>query len=140
MKITLRRQTTWGCVRHFSIYKNGDYQGKLFNTIATEVAVEVGDQLEFREGLFQFSQKMIVSANMTEITITNAKNIQQLLLKCMTLFLFVSCFALFINSFVLFLVIELASLLFLNRVFRQLSYHFQIDEYQGNHSFSPYLF
>ncbi|MBP2099705.1 hypothetical protein [Enterococcus rivorum] len=140
MKITLRRQTTWGCVRYFSLYKNGTYQGKLFNNIATELEVDAGDKIEFREGLFQFSQKMIVSPSMTEITITNSKNLQPLFLKFITLFLLVSFFALSIHSLGVFLAVELVTFLLLNHVFRHQSYQFQIEGYQKTHSFSPYLF
>lgn len=140
MKIKLKRQTTWGCVRYFSIYKNGVLQGKLFNNIGTELEVEAGDTLEFREGLFQFSQKMIVSPSMTEITITNSKNLQPLFLKLISLFLLISFFALSIQSLGVFLAVEIGIFLFLNHVFRHQSYQFQIEGYQKTHTFSPYLF
>lgn len=140
MDIKLKRQTTWGCVRYFSIYKNGDLQGKLFNNITNKIEAEAGDVLEFREGLFRFSQKVVVSPNMTEVTITNTNNLQQLFFKFITLFLLVSALSLSIPSLFIFLVVELVTFLFLSHIFRHQSYQFQIEGYQKTHSFSPYLF
>ncbi|WP_348923025.1 hypothetical protein [Enterococcus rotai] len=130
MKIKLQRQTTWGCVRHFTVYKNGIQQGKLFNNIPTELDVEIGDTLEFREGIFRFSQKIIVTPEIKEVSITNSNHLQQLFALFITLFLAISLLSLSIESLQVFLVIEFTAFIFLNHLFRYRSYQFSVETSQ----------
>jgi hypothetical protein len=127
LKITLKRQTTWGCVRHFSVYKNGHYQGRLFNNLPKELVVEPGDTVEFKEGLFRFSQKIQVNADMEEITITNTNQLQQLFTLFILLFLAVSLVSLTIQSLTGFLAIEFSTFALLNQLFRYRSYQFNVE-------------
>lgn len=127
MKINLKRQTTWGCVRHFIVYKNGVKQGKLFNNITTELEVKVGDSLEFREGLFRFSQKIYVTSETKEITITNTNDIKRLFSLFIILFLAISLLSLSIASLKIFLFTELSAFILLNHLFRYRSYVFNIE-------------
>lgn len=127
MKINLKRQTTWGCVRHFKVYKNGSYQGKLFNNISTELEVTKGDILEFREGFFRFSQKIEVTDDTKEVTITTTKHIQQLFTLFILLFLVLSLLIFSIKSLALFLIAEVSIFLFLNFLFRYRSYQFSVE-------------
>ncbi|MGM0217069.1 hypothetical protein IGI43_000147 [Enterococcus sp. AZ126] len=127
MKINLKRQTTWGCVRHFIVYKNGVKQGKLFNNITTELEVKVGDTLEFREGLFRFSQKIYVTSETKEITITNTNDIKRLFSLFIILFLAISLLSLSIASLKIFLFTELSAFILLNHLFRYRSYVFNIE-------------
>ncbi|WP_430603947.1 hypothetical protein IGJ02_001531 [Enterococcus sp. DIV0724b] len=127
MKISLKRKTTWGCVRHFVIYKNGVKQGKLFNNIVTEIDVEIGDILDFRESFFYFSQKINVTSETKEIIIANSKQIRHLFSLCIILFLSLSLLSLSIASLNLFLFTEISSFLFLNLLFRYHSYRFSIE-------------
>ncbi|MTD38802.1 hypothetical protein GIX45_09185 [Erwinia sp. CPCC 100877] len=127
MKITLKRQTTWGCVRHFSVYKNGQYQGKLFNNLPKELVVETGDVLEFKEGLFRFSQKIRVNGKTEEIIITNTHQLQQLFTLFILLFLAISLIGLTIKSLTGFVVIELSTFALLNQLFRYRSYQFNVE-------------
>lgn len=127
MKINLKRQTTWGCVRHFIVYKNGVKQGKLFNNITTELEVKVGDTLEFREGLFRFSQKIYITSETKEITITNTNDIKRLFSLFIILFLAISLLSLSIASLKIFLFTELSAFILLNHLFRYRSYVFNIE-------------
>jgi hypothetical protein len=127
MNIHLKRQTSWGCVRHFSIYKNGIAQGKLFNNIPVDLAVEPGDILEFKEGLFYTSQKITITSASTEILITNTNRIQHLFYLFIFLFLTVSLVGLYLASIKIFLMTEISTLFMLNLFFRYRSYLFQID-------------
>lgn len=135
MKIKLKRQTTWGCVRHFSIYKNGIYQGKLFNNLPTELEVAIGDRLEFREGLFRFSQKIKVTPQTEEIIITNTKRLQQLFTLFIILFLAISLSCLAVDSLKIFLFTEFVAFVVLNQLFRYRSYQFNVATYQPIRSF-----
>ncbi|MBO0469125.1 hypothetical protein JZO66_01110 [Enterococcus sp. DIV0242_7C1] len=135
MKIVLKRQTTWGCVRHFSVYKNGDYQGKLFNNFSTELEVNEGDTLEFREGLFRFSQKIKVTSDTKEVTITNTNQIQQLFALFITLFLAISLISLSIDSLKIFFFVEMISFGVLSQLFRYRSYRFSVEPEQPIRSF-----
>ncbi|MEI5988685.1 hypothetical protein A5881_000172 [Enterococcus termitis] len=130
MNILLKRQTSWGCVRHFRIYKNGVAKGKLFNNIPINLEVEPGDILEFREGLFYMSQKINITSETKEITITNTNRIQNLFYLFILLFLTISLFSLFIDSLKIFLATELSALLSLNLIFRYHSYTFHIEPEQ----------
>ena len=127
MKIKLKRQTTWGCVRYFTVYKNGIRQGNLFNNIPTEMDVELGDTLEFREGLFRFSQKVVVTTDTKEISITNSYRLQQLFSLFIILFLAISLLCLSINSIQVFLAVEITSFVILNHLFRYRSYQFNVE-------------
>ncbi|WP_086444387.1 hypothetical protein [Candidatus Enterococcus lemimoniae] len=127
MKINLKRQTTWGCVRYFTVYKNGIRQGNLFNNIPTEMDVELGDTLEFREGLFRFSQKVVVTTETKEISITNSYRLQQLFSLFIILFLAISLLCLSINSIQVFLAVEITSFVILNHLFRYRSYQFNVE-------------
>ncbi|OTN90295.1 hypothetical protein A5819_002794 [Enterococcus sp. 7E2_DIV0204] len=127
MKINLKRQTTWGCVRYFTVYKNGIRQGNLFNNIPTEMDVELGDTLEFREGLFRFSQKVVVTTDTKEISITNSYRLQQLFSLFIILFLAISLLCLSINSIQVFLAVEITSFVILNHLFRYRSYQFNVE-------------
>ncbi|ALS38176.1 hypothetical protein ABID30_000130 [Enterococcus rotai] len=127
MKINLKRQTTWGCVRYFTVYKNGIRQGNLFNNIPTEMDVELGDTLEFREGLFRFSQKVVVTTDTKEISITNSYRLQQLFSLFIILFLAISLLCLSINSIQVFLAVEITSFVILNYLFRYRSYQFNVE-------------
>lgn len=135
MKLTLKRQTTWGCVRHFSLYKNGMYQGKLFNNISTEVDVEVGDTLEFREGILRFSQKIKVTPETEEITITNTNHIQQLFALFIILFLAISLVSFSIESLKIFLFAEITAFTILHQLFRYRSYQFNVETHRPIRSF-----
>ncbi|ALS00765.1 hypothetical protein ATZ33_05085 [Enterococcus silesiacus] len=130
MKIKLQRQTTWGCVRHFTVYKNGIQQGKLFNNIPTELEVKTGDTLEFREGIFRFSQKIIVTPDIKEVSITNSNHLQQLFALFIILFLAISLLCLSIDSLNVFLAIEVATFVILNHLFRYRSYQFSVETSQ----------
>ncbi len=127
MKINLKRQTTWGCVRYFTVYKNGIRQGNLFNNIPTKMDVELGDTLEFREGLFRFSQKVVVTTDTKEISITNSYRLQQLFSLFIILFLAISLLCLSINSIQVFLAVEITSFVILNHLFRYRSYQFNVE-------------
>lgn len=127
MKINLKRQTTWGCVRHFIIYKNGVKQGKLFNNITTEIDVTVGDTLEFREGLFRFSQKIKITSQTKEIVISNTHQIKHLFSLFIILFLAISLLSLSIASLKIFLFTEISAFILLNHLFRYRSYNFDIE-------------
>lgn len=127
MKINLKRQTTWGCVRYFTVYRNGIRQGNLFNNIPTEMDVELGDTLEFREGLFRFSQKVVVTTDTKEISITNSYRLQQLFSLFIILFLAISLLCLSINSIQVFLAVEITSFVILNHLFRYRSYQFNVE-------------
>ncbi|MBM7688315.1 hypothetical protein BCR24_05555 [Enterococcus ureilyticus] len=131
MKIKLKRQTTWGCVRYFSVYKNGTYQGKLFNNISTELEVAVGDTLEFREGIFRFSQKIKVTSKTEEVTITNTNHLQQLFTLFLMLFLVISLASLTIDSLKIFLLIEFITFIILNQLFRYRSYQFNVETHRS---------
>ncbi|EOI00340.1 hypothetical protein UAY_01443 [Enterococcus moraviensis ATCC BAA-383] len=135
MKINLKRQTTWGCVRHFSVYRNGTYQGKLFNNISTELDVNVGDTLEFREGSLRFSQKIKITPETDEITITNTNHIQQLFSLFIILFLAISLISLSIESLSLFLFTEITAFVLLNQLFRYRSYQFSVETHHPIKSF-----
>lgn len=135
MKINLKRQTTWGCVRHFSVYKNGEYQGKLFNNILSELDVTVGDTLEFREGIFRFSQKIKVASDTKEVTITNTNQIQQLFSLFIILFLAISLASLSIDSLNVFLFTEVSAFIVLNQLFRYRSYQFNVETHKPVRSF-----
>ncbi len=126
MKIILKRQTTWGCVRHFIVYKNGVKQGRLFNNITTEIEAEIGDILEFREGLFHFSQKIKVSSDTKEITISNTNQIKRLFSLFIMLFIAISLLSLSITSLKMFLFTEVSAFILLNHLFRYRSYNFNI--------------
>lgn len=134
MEINLKRQTTWGCVRYFTVYKNGIRQGNLFNNISTKIDVEVGDTLEFREGLFRFSQKVIITSDTKEISITNSHRLQQLFALFITLFLAISVLCLSIESITIFLAVELTSFVILNQVFRYRSYQFNVQTSRPLHT------
>lgn len=127
MKIILKRQTTWGCVRHFIVYKNGVKQGKLFNNITAEVDVEPGDTLEFREGLFRFSQKINVTSQTKEVLITNTNQIKRLFSLFIILFLAISLFSFSIASLQMFLFTEISAFILLNQLFRYRSYSFNVE-------------
>lgn len=135
MKITLKRQTTWGCVRHFSVYKNGSYQGKLFNNISTELDAQAGDTLEFREGSLRFSQKIKITPETDEITITNTNHIKQLFFLFIILFLAISLICLSIESLKLFLFTEITTFILLNQLFRYRSYQFSVETHHPIRSF-----
>ncbi|WYJ99457.1 hypothetical protein A5821_000534 [Enterococcus sp. 7F3_DIV0205] len=127
MKINLKRQTTWGCVRHFIVYKNGVKQGKLFNNITTEIDAEIGDTLEFREGLFRFSQKIKVNSETKEILISNTNQIKRLFSLFIILFIAISLLSLSIASLKVFLFTEISAFILLNHLFRYRSYNFNIE-------------
>lgn len=135
MKINLKRQTTWGCVRHFSVYKNGKYYGKLFNNISTEIDVIIGDTLEFREGFFRFSQKVKITSDTEEVLITNTNHIQHLFTLFIILFLAVSLVSLSIDSLEIFLFTEILSFAVLNQLFRYRSYQFSVETHHPIRSF-----
>ncbi|MBO0423613.1 hypothetical protein [Enterococcus plantarum] len=135
MNIKLKRQTTWGCVRHFSVYKNGVYQGKLFNNISIELNVTVGDILEFREGLFRFSQKVNITPDTEEVTITTTNQIQQLFSLFIILFLAISLASLSIDSLNIFLMTEVSAFVVLNQLFRYRSYQFNVETHNPIRSF-----
>ena len=124
MKIKLKRQTTWGSVRYFTIYKNGVKQGKLFNSLSTDLDVNVGDVLEFREGLFKFCKKVVITKETKEVIISTTDNIQQLFLIFTLSFLAVSLLCYSIDSLKIFLFAEISIFLLLNHLFRHLSYRF----------------
>lgn len=135
MKIILKRQTTWGCVRHFTVYRNGLYQGKLFNNISTELDVTVGDTLEFKEGIFRFSKKIKVTPETKEVTITNTNHIQQLFTLFILLFLAISLASLSIDSLNVFLFTEITAFALLNQLFRYRSYQFNVETHHPIRSF-----
>ncbi|MHC5229080.1 hypothetical protein ACYSNW_12425 [Enterococcus sp. LJL99] len=126
MKIKLKRQTTWGSVRYFTIYKNGVKQGKLFNSLSTDLEVEVGDVLEFREGLFKFCKKVVITNETKEVIISTTESIQQLFLTFTLSFLALSFLCYSIDSLKIFLFAEVSIFLLLNHLFRHLSYRFII--------------
>ena len=126
MKIKLKRQTTWGSVRYFTIYKNSIKQGKLFNSLSTDLEVEVGDVIEFREGPFKFCKKVIITDKTKEIIISTTNHIQQLFLLFSIFFLLISSFCFSIDSFRIFIVSEISIFMLLNHLFRHLSYQFQV--------------
>lgn len=126
MKIKLKRQTTWGSVRYFTIYKNGVKQGKLFNSLSTDLEVEVGDVLEFREGLFKFCKKVVITNETKEVIISTTESIQQLFLIFTISFLALSFLCYSIDSLKIFLFAEVSIFLLLNHLFRHLSYRFII--------------
>lgn len=126
MKINLKRQTTWGSVRYFTIYKNGVKQGKLFNSLSTDLEVKVGDVLEFREGLFKFCKKVTITNETKEVIISTTESVQQLFLIFIVSFLALSFCCYSIDSLKLFLFAEVSIFLLLNHLFRHLSYRFII--------------
>lgn len=128
MKIILNRKTTWGCLRYFTLYKNGERQGKLFTNVPVEIDATVGDILTFQEGWFQFSRHIEVLPDMKEITIINSKKLQQLFFICLTLFFILSLLFLSIPTFSTFLIAEALTFVMLNLLFRRQSYQFVLKK------------
>lgn len=126
MKVRLKRQTTWGCIRHFNIYKNGRYQGKLFNNIVLDLEVSEGDQLEFKDGICSIPKKIHVTSDIKEITITTTKNISHLFSAFLLLFLALSLLAFPLYSLTLFMLAEILIFSLLSTIFRYRSYEFSI--------------
>lgn len=124
MKVKLTRQTTWGSIRYFTVYKNGIKQGKLFNNLPTNVEVNVGDVLEFREGLFKFCKKVVITKETKEVIISTTERIQQLFLIFILAFSIFSFVCYSIDSLNIFLFSEFSIFLLLNHLFRHLSYRF----------------
>lgn len=137
MELILKRQTHWGCVRHFTIYKNGVRQGRLFNGVSTTIEAEAGDTLEFREGLFHFCRKITVKPTMKEIVIKNSNNLLQLLLSFIFLFLVASACLFTIDSLIIFSLSEALVLLALTHIFRYSSYQFHLDSQEQKHRHTP---
>lgn len=135
MKVRLKRQTTWGCIRHFNVYKNGCYQGKLFNNISYNLEVSIGDQLEFREGFLCIPQKINVTAETKEITITTTKQISELFSAFLLLFLALSLLIFPVRSLFLFATAEVIIFFLLSALFRYRSYQFNIANDQPSTTF-----
>ncbi|MBO0440244.1 hypothetical protein [Candidatus Enterococcus ikei] len=127
MNISLKRQTPWGCMRHFVIYKNGIKQGKLFNNIVTEIEVEDGDVLSFKEGYFYFSKTIKIESETKEVVIVNNNHIKQLFSLFIILFLAISLLTFSITSLKGFISTEIASFYILNLLFRYYSYSFKLE-------------
>lgn len=127
MKVKLMRQTTWGTIRYFTIYKNGISQRKLFNNIPVNLDVNVGDVLEFREGLFKFCNKIVITEETKEVIIQTTNQMKQLFLLFIFSFLAVSLVSYSLTSLRLFLFTEVSAFMILHHLFRHFSYFFIIQ-------------
>lgn len=136
MKIKLKKQTHWGCMKPLTVYVNDKKQGKLFNCISMELDVQSGDEISFKEGPLPTFKKIEVSSYTKEIVITNSNNLQQLFVKLMLLFLILFASCLLIQSMITFSALGVALLLGFLYLFRVQSYRFEVDGQSEWHSFS----
>lgn len=127
MKIKLKKQTLWGCMKPLTVYINDTKQGKLFNCISMELDVQPGDEISFKEGPLPTFKKIEVSSYTKEIVITNSNNLQQLFLKFMLLFLVLFASCLLIQSMLTFSALGIALLIGFMYLFRVQSYRFEVD-------------
>ncbi|MCB5950545.1 hypothetical protein LI951_00535 [Enterococcus sp. BWT-B8] len=127
MKIKIKKQTHWGCLKPLTVTVNNQSKVKLFNCIPLEIEAQPGDEISFKEGIFSSFKKIEVTVNTHEILITNSNNLQQLFLKFMLPFLVFTVSCLIIQSMLNLAAFALVLFIGFIHVFRLQSYQFEID-------------
>ncbi|MGC6769962.1 hypothetical protein ACYSNR_12055 [Enterococcus sp. LJL128] len=127
MKIKIKKETHWGCLKPLNVYVNDEKRGKLFNCISLNLDVQPGDEISFKEGPFPAFKKIEVAPHTKEIVIKNSNNLQPLFVKFLLLFFVFVISCLVIQSMLFFAAFVIALFLGFVSIFRLQSYQFEID-------------